>query len=638
MQKAKKLLSLVLVVALLLSMPGVALAVEGVDIVPASGRVEVSSEADLRAAVTGAPQDGTQRIIALRNDIVMEDTLHIFTPRESNIVLTSVGERRTIFQENEGRRHFTTHMHENTRLTLENVVLSGERTPGTITHDSGGIDLNGGTLTVRAGAVIRNCRWFSGAAVSVSSGAHFTMEAGELIDNSAGIFGGAIRLTGSSQTGGAFFTMNGGVIRGNSSVSNGGAISMSGNSSRLTINNGEISHNTTERAGGAIAVGFGDDIEVVINNGVIRNNTAQMDGGGIDIEASKLTINGGFLTGNRAIGTEDSRVDGNGGAINTTNRQRFTDASSTLNPTDFDNITIAEGVVFSHNFAGRGAFVPPVNREITNINTTSATIHNHPLNNNDISFRGPGDGVVHDPGPCPGVELPPPGGEHQARYMFGDAQGRFAPRANINRAEVAAILVRTMIPEFQANTLPAGMESFNAFSDVNADNWFYYYVAWAYHADLVTGDRGRFTPRDPITREQLAAMLARTLEGGYRETAGNMPFSDLENISSWAGHFVYTAFSEGWMMGDAPGGGRFRPRANISRAEVATAVNRILNRVDSAETLDAIPSVDRGNARTFPDVAENAWYFASVLGAANDHYLERDSDGNIISMRIPAQQ
>jgi len=634
MQKAKKLLSLVLIVALLLGTPGIAFAVgNSVEIVPASSRVEVSTEAELRSAVRDAPRDGTQITIALRNDITLVDTLTISTPAGSNIVLTSAGERRTLFQETENRRHIAVSTDTSTRLTLENIVLSGERTPDTVTHNSGGVNVNGGTFTMRAGSAIVSCRHGStGGAVSVSGGATFIMEAGEIRGNRSNLSGAAVAISGHTTAGGIFI-MNDGVIANNvGQGANGGAIHLTGSLSRFTMNGGEIVRNTAERGSGggigAFSTGAAaSSIEVVINNGIIRNNHAYRDGGGIDISDNQLTINGGAITGNRA---------GNwGGAINTSNRQTGAFATNTLNPTDYNNITIAAGVVFSHNFAGNGAFTPPENAGITNINTTHTTIHNHPLNNNDVAFRGTGEGTVYDPGPCPGIttETPPPpeGSVFHEQYMIGNA-GRFMPRENINRAEVAVILARTMIEDFQPNTLPEGMDSFDAFSDVSATNWFFYYVAWAYNAGLVTGDgQGGFLPRDPITREQLAAMLARTVD--YADEAGEMPFLDVASISGWATHFVYTAFREEWMMGDAAGD--FRPRANIMRAEVATAVNRMLDRVDSRATLNAITTLHIANAHQFSDVADTAWYFAAVLGAANNHYLARNDDGAIIWKSIP---
>ncbi|MCL2843812.1 MAG: S-layer homology domain-containing protein, partial [Oscillospiraceae bacterium] len=132
--------------------------------------------------------------------------------------------------------------------------------------------------------------------------------------------------------------------------------------------------------------------------------------------------------------------------------------------------------------------------------------------------------------------------------------------------------------------------------------------------------------RAPIARQELAAMLSRTLEE-YEEETGEMPFNDVADISNWAVHYVYTAYTEGWMIGDDRD--NFRPRSNIMRAEVATAVNRILGRLDSRVAFAGATIENLTNARDFPDVATGAWYFPSVLGAANDHHLTRDGDGAI---------
>ncbi|MCL2843802.1 MAG: S-layer homology domain-containing protein, partial [Oscillospiraceae bacterium] len=237
-----------------------------------------------------------------------------------------------------------------------------------------------------------------------------------------------------------------------------------------------------------------------------------------------------------------------------------------------------------------------------------------------------------------GTLLVRPVREFHEAYMFGvrrDGTLYFDPTDNITRAQVAAILARTMIDEFDSSVhsdyyeLPEGMDSFDEFSDVAPNNWFYHYVAWAYHEGLVQGIGGdRFAPNALITREQLAAMLVRTLDVEDRETAvgPTMDFPDAGTISSWAPVYVYNAFRQGWMIGDR--GGNFRPAENIMRAEVATAVNRMLGRVDHNDVRTRLGGAleNEYRAATFPDVVVTNWFFASVLGAANDHYLSRDGD------------
>lgn len=226
---------------------------------------------------------------------------------------------------------------------------------------------------------------------------------------------------------------------------------------------------------------------------------------------------------------------------------------------------------------------------------------------------------------------PEPQPERHDAYMQGDTYGNFRPLANITRAEVAAILARTHIDDFVPNTMPSGMAGL-PFGDIGT-HWARFYIAWAYNANLVQGDGGNFRPNDFITRQELAAILART---GDVYPAGITPFYDAGTASAWATNYVYTVYRRGLMVGDE--NQNFRPLANINRAEVATAVNRMLGRVDGQAALGAIDEVvNITYARPFPDVAQNNWFFPSVLAATNDHYLTRDVDGVIDWMYISVE-
>lgn len=113
--------------------------------------------------------------------------------------------------------------------------------------------------------------------------------------------------------------------------------------------------------------------------------------------------------------------------------------------------------------------------------------------------------------PQPPVQPDPPEGPsrpdeytytyHEA-YMFGNAQG-FRPRANTTRAEVVAILVRTMVEDFAHGEYPADIATLATFSDVTSANWFYWYIVWAQAEGLIEGrEDGRFRPNGPITRQE----------------------------------------------------------------------------------------------------------------------------------------
>jgi len=229
-----------------------------------------------------------------------------------------------------------------------------------------------------------------------------------------------------------------------------------------------------------------------------------------------------------------------------------------------------------------------------------------------------------------GTTPPPPERELHRAYMFGNEYGQFRPNANLTRAEAATILARTKLLDFasETDTLPPGMTNFTAFDDVRPGDWFYYYVAWAYDADLVQGFDGSFRPDEFVTREELAAMVART---GDVRPPNNTSFHDDESISSWARAYVYTVYRDGLMIGSD---GNFRPGTNIIRAETATTINRLLGRIDSRAAWNAAEIENLQAVRDFPDVAEDEWYFPAVVAAANDHYLTRAGSGVIDWKRI----
>lgn len=213
---------------------------------------------------------------------------------------------------------------------------------------------------------------------------------------------------------------------------------------------------------------------------------------------------------------------------------------------------------------------------------------------------------------------------HRA-YMFGDINGNFRPNSSVTRAEAAALMVRTQLLDFESgiNYLPPNMDSFDVFADISPDDWFFHYVAWAYDAGLIYGINGNFRPNADITREEFAALLARTTT----PYTADIPFADAYNISDWALAYVHTAFLEDWIRGDQRG--NFRPKDPITRAEVATSINRMFKRLDSFTTLNAVEIANPNDARRFHDLDEDAWYFPAVLAATNDHRLARNTYGII---------
>ena len=214
--------------------------------------------------------------------------------------------------------------------------------------------------------------------------------------------------------------------------------------------------------------------------------------------------------------------------------------------------------------------------------------------------------VVEKPDYKPGILTD----EHYA-YIVGREGGMIAPESDITRAEVATIIYR-LLDEDERNKAKTKE---NVFTDVNEDDWFNTAVSTLASLELVKGrTTDTFAPNAFITRAELATIFARMVEVEYD---GKVLFSDVSG--HWAESYINEAATAEWIVGY---NGLFRPDDNITRAEVMTLVNRVLNREpeSKADLLDGMT--------TWKDNAnENAWYYLAVQEATNSHTCEMKAGG-----------
>lgn len=200
--------------------------------------------------------------------------------------------------------------------------------------------------------------------------------------------------------------------------------------------------------------------------------------------------------------------------------------------------------------------------------------------------------------------------EHYA-YIVGREGGMIEPESDITRAEVATIIYR-LLDEDERNNAKTKE---NVFTDVNEDDWFNTAVSTLASLELVKGrTTDTFAPNVFITRAELATIFARMVKVEYGDKE---LFSDISG--HWAESYINEAATAEWIVGY---NGLFRPDDNITRAEVMTFVNRVLNREPESKA-DLIEGMT-----TWKDNAnENAWYYLAVQEAANSHTYEMKADG-----------
>jgi len=154
---------------------------------------------------------------------------------------------------------------------------------------------------------------------------------------------------------------------------------------------------------------------------------------------------------------------------------------------------------------------------------------------------------------------------------------QFAPEARVTRAQFAAMLVRAL--DAEAGKKPAA----GVFADVPRGAWYAPYAEAAFRLGIATGrDEERFAPNDAITREEMAIMLLRAYRAigaeGKAASKDAPSFADQSQISAWALEDVHAAAELGLVQGRT--GGRFAPKENLTRAEIAQAIYNVLNMRD----------------------------------------------------------
>ncbi|WP_164545714.1 immunoglobulin-like domain-containing protein [Paenibacillus albus] len=159
----------------------------------------------------------------------------------------------------------------------------------------------------------------------------------------------------------------------------------------------------------------------------------------------------------------------------------------------------------------------------------------------------------------------------------GQGDGTFNPKGEMTRAEFATILVNAL-------GIPA-VDSASPFKDVSTDAWYAKTITAAAHYGLVTGvTADTFAPAKKVTRQEAMVMLTRAMKLAGIDTTINASeidaslasIKDGSSISDWAKSFAAINVKLGLITGDQTGS--IHPQSNITRAEVATIIERMLKK------------------------------------------------------------
>jgi hypothetical protein len=145
----------------------------------------------------------------------------------------------------------------------------------------------------------------------------------------------------------------------------------------------------------------------------------------------------------------------------------------------------------------------------------------------------------------------------------GYDDGTFKPNEYISRAEFMVLINRAYGFNEKAPV---------AFTDVSAGSWYYNDVAIAIKAGYIAGYSDQtMKPNNPISRQEVAAILARLLDIEGR--AGSIEqFKDYTLIPDWSKSSINAVVTNGYMGGYPDG--TFAPNKLTTRAEIVTILSR----------------------------------------------------------------
>jgi hypothetical protein len=166
--------------------------------------------------------------------------------------------------------------------------------------------------------------------------------------------------------------------------------------------------------------------------------------------------------------------------------------------------------------------------------------------------------------------------EFNGAYLSGYPDKTFRPKNAITRAEIATMFTRLL--NLEINTY-----DISSYSDLRTDHWAYTYIEAATNAGLLSGyENGEFRPDQPVSRAELAVIVAKYWQ--YFEYDVSMNPLMLDDVSPlhWARNYIYMMFNSGLIERNT----QYRPEAYTLRDEIVLVLNALISR-DALKTEDA---------------------------------------------------
>ena len=158
------------------------------------------------------------------------------------------------------------------------------------------------------------------------------------------------------------------------------------------------------------------------------------------------------------------------------------------------------------------------------------------------------------------------------------SNGKYNPKSNITRGDFMLMLYRAFLEEDYGNynvtsNFPDVVKGTTSYSKET-----YQAVGVAKYLGIAQGSNGKYNPTSYITREEAMTLIYRTLDEvgysmNYTVSTSTSSFSDYSSVSSYAQAAIKDLIGHGVVIGT---NGKIQPKSNITRAEMAVILHRVL--------------------------------------------------------------
>ncbi|YAF98756.1 MAG: S-layer homology domain-containing protein [Nodularia sp. CChRGM 3473] len=178
-----------------------------------------------------------------------------------------------------------------------------------------------------------------------------------------------------------------------------------------------------------------------------------------------------------------------------------------------------------------------------------------------------------------------------AKLMTNSPDGNFYPERLINRAELAAILVKAFYLDKRESVKQEGAISV---PDVPRSHWAFNDIQTVLKTDIMKGYRGNlFFPNQRVTRAEGIAIFAQAY-GVFQFSDDSVneilaPHPDAASIPTWARRAIATVVAEGFINTDDQN--NIAPLRPMTRGDMAYLLSQYLQRQQPLPETPVVPGV-----------------------------------------------